>query len=175
MSKLIGLVVQLFCPTWGLGFLVGITLLICLLHLQPNNSMLTCFSLSIRSCVYKNEHRDPNYWHERQTVEPCPRFAHQLVYDHVHKKHYLFGGNHGGKNAPPNTRLDDFWVLSVCSVNAFYKTILVENLFRSLIICRPMYLIEGLHDAARNYARTIFKISWFPFAQPGMEKVNKKC
>lgn len=66
------------------------------------------------SCVYKNEHRDPHYWHERQTVEPLPRFAHQLVYDHLHKKHYLFGGNHGGKSAPPNTRLDDFWVLSLC-------------------------------------------------------------
>ena len=23
--------------------------------------------------------------------------------------------------------------------------------------------IEGLHDAARNYARTNFKISWFPY------------
>ena len=35
-------------------------------------------------------------------------------------------------------------------------------------------IIEGLHDAARNYARTIFKIAWFPFAQRSMEKNNKK-
>ena len=52
------------------------------------------------------------YWTKMQNVEPCPRFAHQLVYDHLHKVHYLFGGN-PGKSSLPKMRLDDFWSLKV--------------------------------------------------------------
>ncbi|KAL1449313.1 hypothetical protein WDU94_000514 [Cyamophila willieti] len=37
------------------------------------------------SCVYKNENSGENYWTKMSTVEPCPRFAHQLVYDSVNK------------------------------------------------------------------------------------------
>eukprot|EP00002_Diphylleia_rotans_P015236 TRINITY_DN2953_c0_g1_i3.p1 TRINITY_DN2953_c0_g1~~TRINITY_DN2953_c0_g1_i3.p1 ORF type:complete len:659 (-),score=113.86 TRINITY_DN2953_c0_g1_i3:63-2039(-) len=44
--------------------------------------------------------------------EPCPRFAHQLVYDSVHKVHYLFGGN-PGESSGKSDRLDDFWSLSL--------------------------------------------------------------
>jgi hypothetical protein len=73
-------------------------------------------------------------------AEPCPRFAHQLVYDHITKVnftqgnrkrsfitvllesnkvltyhfhlqlHYLFGGN-PGRTKDPKLRLDDFWRL----------------------------------------------------------------
>lgn len=52
------------------------------------------------------------YWTKMQNVEPCPRFAHQLVYDHIHKVHYLFGGN-PGKSGISKRRLDDFWSLKV--------------------------------------------------------------
>lgn len=48
-----------------------------------------------------------------QHVEPCPRFAHQLVYDHINKIHYLFGGN-PGRVVMPRLRLDDFWKLRLC-------------------------------------------------------------
>ncbi|KAL1449312.1 hypothetical protein WDU94_000513 [Cyamophila willieti] len=65
------------------------------------------------SCVYKNENSGENYWTKMSTVEPCPRFAHQLVYDSVNKVHYLFGGN-PGKACSPRLRLDDFWCLSLC-------------------------------------------------------------
>ncbi|GFO32065.1 muskelin-like, partial [Plakobranchus ocellatus] len=37
------------------------------------------------SCIYKNENVGQNYWLKMQHVEPVPRFAHQLVYDHVRK------------------------------------------------------------------------------------------
>lgn len=53
-----------------------------------------------------------HYWTKMQNVEPCPRFAHQLVFDHIHKVHYLFGGN-PGKFSVPKMRLDDFWSLKV--------------------------------------------------------------
>ncbi|EDW09382.1 uncharacterized protein Dmoj_GI19068 [Drosophila mojavensis] len=43
-------------------------------------------------------------------LEPCPRYAHQLVYDEVAKTHYLFGGNPGIFQYQ-QLRLDDFWLL----------------------------------------------------------------
>ena len=46
------------------------------------------------------------------TVEPCPRYAHQLVYDDVAKFHYMFGGN-PGRSTTPQLRLDDFWILEL--------------------------------------------------------------
>lgn len=45
-------------------------------------------------------------------VEPCPRYAHQLVYDMKQRVHYLFGGN-PGRLTSPQLRLDDFWILKL--------------------------------------------------------------
>ncbi|XP_034476504.1 muskelin isoform X2 [Drosophila innubila] len=44
------------------------------------------------------------------SLEPCPRYAHQLVYDELAKTHYLFGGNPGIFQYQ-QLRLDDFWLL----------------------------------------------------------------
>ncbi|KAM8713553.1 hypothetical protein ACLKA7_013817 [Drosophila subpalustris] len=44
--------------------------------------------------------------------EPCPRYAHQLVYDELAKTHYLFGGNPGIFQYQ-QLRLDDFWLLNL--------------------------------------------------------------
>ncbi|XP_001607967.2 muskelin [Nasonia vitripennis] len=65
------------------------------------------------SCIYRNENMGEKYWSKMQNFEPCPRFAHQLVYDHVKKVHYLFGGN-PGRACLPKLRLDDFWQLQLC-------------------------------------------------------------
>lgn len=46
------------------------------------------------------------------SLEPCPRYAHQLVYDVKRRVHYLFGGN-PGRLTSPHLRLDDFWVLKL--------------------------------------------------------------
>ncbi|XP_063693965.1 muskelin-like [Bolinopsis microptera] len=50
--------------------------------------------------------------------EPCPRFAHMLVYDSRKKLHYMFGGNPGAGNpmergTDMDRRLDDFWCLRI--------------------------------------------------------------
>lgn len=45
-------------------------------------------------------------------LEPCPRYAHQLVYDDIANLHYLFGGN-PGRSTTPQLRLDDFWILEL--------------------------------------------------------------
>ncbi|XP_062055249.1 muskelin isoform X2 [Lepus europaeus] len=72
------------------------------------------------SCVYKNDQAaKENPSKSLQEEEPCPRFAHQLVYDELHKVHYLFGGN-PGKSCSPKMRLDDFWSLKLCRPSKDY-------------------------------------------------------
>ncbi|BFZ08913.1 hypothetical protein BsWGS_11952 [Bradybaena similaris] len=71
------------------------------------------------SCIYKNENIGQQYWTKMQHVEPVPRFAHQLVYDHIRKVHYLFGGN-PGKDSLPRLRLDDFWSLKLSRPSSEY-------------------------------------------------------
>ncbi|XP_018018491.1 muskelin [Hyalella azteca] len=61
------------------------------------------------SCIYHNELSGDG---PDNRDEPCPRFAHQLVYDHVNKIHYMFGGN-PGRHQQPKMRLDDFWSLQL--------------------------------------------------------------
>lgn len=62
-------------------------------------------------CIYKSDHHDNNGSMKAiSTTEPCPRYAHQLIYDGANKIHYLFGGNPGGNS---QIRLDDFWMLKL--------------------------------------------------------------
>lgn len=35
--------------------------------------------------MYRNENTGQQYWTKMQNMEPVPRFAHQLVYDHIRK------------------------------------------------------------------------------------------
>lgn len=70
------------------------------------------------SCVYMNRcDSDADVVNRSHSVEPCPRFAHQLVFDPNKKVFYLFGGNPGRKSSP-KMRLDDFWQLKVCRPSA---------------------------------------------------------
>lgn len=62
--------------------------------------------------VYQNENKSPEYWADMADKEPCPRFAHQLVYDSRNQLQFLFGGN-PGEAGNPNLRLDDFWELKL--------------------------------------------------------------
>ncbi|KAJ3119706.1 Muskelin 1, intracellular mediator containing kelch motif [Nowakowskiella sp. JEL0407] len=62
--------------------------------------------------IYENENVGGEYWQTMQEKEPCPRFAHQLVYDEKRKVHYMFGGN-PGEIGNVNKRLKDFWELKL--------------------------------------------------------------
>jgi hypothetical protein len=62
------------------------------------------------SRIYNNENVDSEYWNRNRNLEPCPRYAHQFVYDCETKVHYLFGGNPGDQ-MQPRSRLDDLWEL----------------------------------------------------------------
>jgi len=59
-----------------------------------------------------------------KTIEPHPRFAHQLVYDVANDTHYLFGGNPGFGHS--KSRLDDLWSLKLAKPTS--KDILEECL-----------------------------------------------
>lgn len=37
------------------------------------------------NCIYRNENVGEKYWTKMKDYEPCPRFAHQIVYDHTRK------------------------------------------------------------------------------------------
>lgn len=58
---------------------MAVLIAIWVIHVISNN----CFNF--RSCIYKNENTGQQYWSKMQHIEPVPRFAHQLVYDHVRK------------------------------------------------------------------------------------------
>jgi len=92
------------------------------------------------SCVYKNENQSPQYWDKMLDKEPCPRFAHQLVFDHVRKVHYLFGGN-PGKTSLPKMRLDDFWALKLSKPNK------IEILKKCVYLIRKYQFLEMVNNS----------------------------
>ncbi|XP_064105784.1 muskelin-like isoform X1 [Macrobrachium nipponense] len=107
------------------------------------------------SCIFRNEQAEDSYWSRVQNMEPCPRFAHQLVYDETKKVHYLFGGN-PGKASLPKMRLDDFWSLRLCRPTAeqlLHTCILLirkhrfSELARDDSVSALKYLQTQLHNA----------------------------
>lgn len=62
--------------------------------------------------IYQNDNTGHDYWKSMENLEPCPRFAHQLIYDEKTKTQYLFGGN-PGEASNTGARLDDFWKLKL--------------------------------------------------------------
>lgn len=67
--------------------------------------------------IYQNENTGSDYWDKMKDIEPCPRYAHQLVYCPKRKSLFLFGGNPGSVSSP-KLRLDDFWELNLLRFNA---------------------------------------------------------
>ncbi|XP_053672386.1 muskelin [Anopheles nili] len=100
------------------------------------------FSLSKKEwcCVYKSEHSNgENCYQKSQTAchEPCPRYAHQIVYDSTNQVHFLFGGNPGTNS---NVRLDDFWVLRLEKPNR-------ENILR---YCKYLLRKQEYEEITKN-------------------------
>ncbi|KAI4496372.1 hypothetical protein M0804_000182 [Polistes exclamans] len=99
-------------------------------------------------CIYRNDNFGEKYWTKMQDFEPCPRFAHQLVYDEIKKVHYLFGGN-PGRSCLPNLRLDDFWQLQLCrpsheQVLQKCKLIIRKHKFEELALNNSVEALEYL-------------------------------
>lgn len=63
------------------------------------------------TCLYQNKENDSSYWQRMKDIEPCPRYAHQLV-SADHHGVFLFGGNPGDVSNPKE-RLDDMWKCGV--------------------------------------------------------------
>jgi len=62
--------------------------------------------------LYQNTNFGSDYNNRISNIEPCTRYASQLVYDTKRKVHYLFGGN-PGEMGDPYLRLNDFWELKL--------------------------------------------------------------
>jgi len=103
------------------------------------------------SCIYKNEKNNPAYWNSRQSIEPRPRHAHQLVYDEEQEVHYLYGGNPGGKEGKEGkVRLGDFWRLrlvrpAVCDLERSCRLRIRTGKFQELCTVSPMDALNYLH------------------------------
>jgi len=85
--------------------------------------------------IYHNDSDDASYWEEMKTVEPSPRFAHQICFDTINKKHYLFGGN-PGEVTNRSARLGDFWKLTL------HKPCIKDLLNRILFLVRKQKYLE---------------------------------
>ncbi|ORZ15828.1 Muskelin N-terminus-domain-containing protein [Absidia repens] len=95
--------------------------------------------------VYQNENRDPDYWQKMKHVEPCPRFAHQMVYDPTTKSQYIFGGNPGDRECT-SKRLDDFWQLKLTRPDPG------DILRRSIYLIRMQQLKEMCMNESKSTA-----------------------
>ncbi|CAG8724349.1 22373_t:CDS:10, partial [Dentiscutata erythropus] len=61
--------------------------------------------------IYQSEVYGAQYWESDETIEPRPRYAHQMVYDNINKVQYVFGGRAVETDVLKQQRLDDFWEL----------------------------------------------------------------
>lgn len=81
---------------------------------ETAKNSIWCFNLKNQKWtrVYHNENVDAEYWIKNKDLEPCPRYAHQFLFDSQAKVHYLYGGN-PGEAGHPRQRLDDLWELKL--------------------------------------------------------------
>jgi len=108
-------------------------------NVQVSNSFWI-YSIKRRqwSCFYRNERTSSAYWNLRQSIEPRPRYAHQLVFDEERETHYMFGGNPGGNEAKVGKlRLGDFWRITldrpmVQNLARFTKVLIRSARFKEL-------------------------------------------
>ncbi|CAG0882896.1 unnamed protein product [Cyprideis torosa] len=104
------------------------------------------------SCVYRSSTRK----NAISSPEPCPRYAHQFVYDHINKVHYLFGGNPGTEKNN-KTRLDDFWSLQLCRLSkreAVRQCLLAIRKQRYLELCSSDPF-AAMHYLQSSYAQVV--------------------
>ncbi|KAI8141192.1 Muskelin N-terminus-domain-containing protein [Fennellomyces sp. T-0311] len=78
---------------------------------------------------------------------PCPRYAHDMVYNPLTKTQYIFGGNPGEQRQPDSPvensnackRLDDFWALQLTKPNPagiYRKCLLMVRMQRLRELCK---------------------------------------
>uniref|UniRef100_H2ZEN2 F5/8 type C domain-containing protein n=1 Tax=Ciona savignyi TaxID=51511 RepID=H2ZEN2_CIOSA len=114
------------------------------------------------SCIYKNTipttNGKPvqNFDYDCTKQEPCPRYAHQLVYDHTQQVHYMFGGN-PGKTSQPKLRLNDFWSLKLtrpteADILRKSRYAIRRQTFRELALRNP---VSALHYLQSNVSEVV--------------------
>uniref|UniRef100_H2ZEN1 Muskelin N-terminal domain-containing protein n=1 Tax=Ciona savignyi TaxID=51511 RepID=H2ZEN1_CIOSA len=97
-----------------------------------------------------------NFDYDCTKQEPCPRYAHQLVYDHTQQVHYMFGGN-PGKTSQPKLRLNDFWSLKLtrpteADILRKSRYAIRRQTFRELALRNP---VSALHYLQSNVSEVV--------------------
>jgi len=87
-----------------------------------------------RSTDCKDTRNDAKISYGINSNQPCPRYAHQLVYHPYKKIHYMFGGN-PGRREEPNVRLDDFWELKLTKPDKSFVIKKCKYLIRKQRFC----------------------------------------
>lgn len=94
----------------------------------PRVVQCVCVCSCSRSCVYKNDQAvKENPSKALQEEEPCPRFAHQLVYDEMHKVTHTLTHSllvHYHTEFTTNNHSDTFLKLSSSSFQTLYRLII---------------------------------------------------
>lgn len=129
----------------------------------------------VRSCVYKNDQAvKENSSKSLQEEEPCPRFAHQLVYDEMHKvrtqthtkitqQSHTRAASTIVRSGPDNSGPGGVLTLPVCPLQVHYlfggnpgkscsPKMRLDD-FWSLKLCRPSkeYLLRHCRYLIRKY------------------------
>lgn len=113
---------------------------------QPSHALWSyCMTTAQWACLYRSNH---GLWYKKPPPTPCPRYAHQLVYDDKSHTHYMFGGNPALEKTN-KIRLDDFWTLklvrpSVEDVLRHSRHLLRRQRFRELTAVDPLEALSFL-------------------------------
>ncbi|EMR11840.1 hypothetical protein PNEG_00263 [Pneumocystis murina B123] len=101
---------------------------------------------NIKHGVWNKINQNDNNSFSKGKNRPCPRYAHQLVYDEKSELHFLYGGNPRNKDFPKE-RLGDFWTLelqkpTISEISRRLKLYLRKQRFREL--CHVLSSIDAL-------------------------------
>ncbi|KAG4303590.1 hypothetical protein PCK1_000108 [Pneumocystis canis] len=116
-------------------------------EIAKSSAWVYCYGDNIKHGIWnKINQNDDNNSTSKNKSRPCPRYAHQLVYDGKSELHFLYGGNPRNKNFPKE-RLGDFWTLelkkpTVSEISRRLKFYLRKQKFKEL--CHILSSIDAL-------------------------------
>ncbi|KTW27970.1 uncharacterized protein T551_02937 [Pneumocystis jirovecii RU7] len=115
-------------------------------EMVKSSAWIYYYGNNIRHGIWNKINQNDNNDIIKNKNRPCPRYAHQLVYDEKSELHFLYGGNPRNKNSPEE-RLNDFWTLrlqkpTVSEISRRLKLYLRKQKFREL--CRILSSIDAL-------------------------------
>lgn len=115
-------------------------------EIAKSSAWVYYYGNNIKHGIWNKINQNKNDDFSKNKNRPCPRYAHQLLYDEKSQLHFLYGGNPRNKDFPKE-RLGDFWTLelqkpTVSEISRRLKLYLRKQKFREL--CRILSSIDAL-------------------------------